>query len=345
METTVSQKLSEVRDLFIKELEAALTSREVEEVRVRFLGRKGPVQALMGHLKQLDVEEKKAFGKAINDLKGFVQDKIGQKLEGIARRELEEGIARSSIDSSLPGRHRPLGREHPVQKMLGRCYDILRQMGFSIQQGPEVENEFYHFDGLNFKPDHPARDMQDTFYIGAEKLLRSHTTSIQQHVMEKNAPPIRIAAGGKCFRNETITARSHVLFHQVDVLYIDEGVSFADLLDALNTFYQKVFERPVELRVRASYFPFVEPGLEVDVACTACNKKGCALCKMTGYLEVCGAGMVHPNILRQGGIDPDRYSGFAWGGGIERLVMLLYGVSDIRLFTENHQKFLQSFPL
>lgn len=341
----MEQKLKEVEQSFYKALEQASTSREVEGVRVQTLGKKGPVQALMQHLKGLDLEEKKAFGKLINELKTALQAQIELKLEGIAAKELQAQIEQTSLDSSLPGRTSFMGRAHPISQLLEKCYDILRQMGFSIQTSPELETEFYHFDGLNFESDHPARDMQDTFYIGGHELLRSHTTSVQQHVMEKTRPPIRVAAGGKCYRNETITARSHVLFHQVDVLYIDKGVSFADLIASLNTFYEKIFEQKVELRVRASYFPFVEPGLEVDIACTACNKKGCPLCKYTGFLEVCGAGMVHPNILKQGGIDPEDYSGFAWGGGIERLLMLLYGVKDIRLFTENHRQFLEGFPL
>ena len=341
----MDQKLKQVQQAFSKELEVATNSKEVEAVRVSTLGKKGPVQSLMKHLKELSVDEKKAFGKLINDLKGSIQEQIGLKLESLSQKEMAEEIVKTSIDSSLPPRQNFTGRAHPISALLEKCYDILRQMGFSIQDSPEVETDFYHFDGLNFKSDHPARDMQDTFYISPNTLLRSHTTSVQQHVMEKASPPIRIAAGGKCYRNETITARSHVLFHQVDVLYIDKKVSFADLLASLNTFYEKIFEQKIELRVRASYFPFVEPGLEVDIACTACNKKGCALCKKTGFLEVCGAGMVHPNILKQGGIDPEEYSGFAWGGGIERLLMLLYGVKDIRLFTENNRQFLESFPL
>ena len=227
--------------------------------------------------------------------------------------------------------------------MLDEVIEILVGMGFSVQESPEIESEYYNYGGLNYPPDHPARDMQDTFYITPDILLRSHTTSIQQHMMENASPPIRILSPGKCYRNETITARSHVFFHQVDVLYIDKDVTFSDLLATKEEFYTKIFKQKIELRVRPSYFPFVEPGMEVDIKCSACAGSGCALCKHTGWLEVAGAGMVHPNVLKAGGIDPEVYSGYAWGGGIERLFMLRHGISDIRLFTENDVRFLSQF--
>ena len=218
------------------------------------------------------------------------------------------------------------------------------EWGFLCNILAEIETEYYNYGGLNYPLDHPARDMQDTFYIDKNTLLRSHTTTIQQHIMENTAAPIRVISPGKCYRNETITARSHVFFHQLDALYIEKNVTFADLLATKEEFYTKLFNKKIELRVRPSYFPFVEPGMEIDIHCTACLGKGCSLCKQTGWLEVCGAGMVHPNVLKEGGVDPEKYSGYAWGLGIERLFMLRHGISDIRYFTENDMRFLAQFP-
>lgn len=222
--------------------------------------------------------------------------------------------------------------------------DILAGMGFSVQYGPDIDTDYYNFEALNFPPDHPARDMQDTFYISKDVLLRTHTSNIQARVMEANTPPIRIIAPGKAFRNESITARSHVFFHQVEALYIDKNVTFADLLATMNEFLVKMFRHKVVTRFRPSYFPFVEPGMEVDVNCLSCQGSGCHICKHSGWLEVAGAGVVHPEVLKNGGIDPDVYSGYAWGMGVERLAMLINGVTDIRMFTENDMRFLSQFP-
>ena len=217
-------------------------------------------------------------------------------------------------------------------------------MGFSVQLGPDVDTDFYNFEGLNFALDHPARDMQDTFYLTTDLLLRTHTSNVQVHTMEKYEPPIRIIAPGRCFRNEDISARSHVFFHQVEGFYIDKGVTFADLFSTMDEFLEKLLGEKVETRYRPSYFPFVEPGLEVDVRCISCKGSGCRICKHTGWLEILGAGMVHPNVLKMGNIDPEKYSGYAWGMGIERLTMLLNDIRDIRLFTENDIRFLTQFP-
>jgi phenylalanyl-tRNA synthetase alpha chain len=216
-------------------------------------------------------------------------------------------------------------------------------MGFSVQYGPVIDTEFYNFTALNIPEDHPARGMQDTFWVDKDHLLRTHTSNIQARIMESGEPPIRIIAPGKAFRNEEITARSHVFFHQVDGFYIDKNVTFADLLGTMQTFLNKLFKEDVEVRYRPSYFPFVEPGLELDVACISCKGQGCQLCKHTGWLEILGAGMVHPEVLRGGGIDPEEYSGFAWGMGVERLVLLKYGINDIRTFVQNDMRFLNQF--
>lgn len=221
--------------------------------------------------------------------------------------------------------------------------EILVGMGFSVQYGPDIDSDYYNFEALNFAADHPARDMQDTFYISDNILLRTHTSNTQVRVMENNAPPIRIIAPGKAYRNETITARSHVFFHQVEGFYIDKGVTFADLFATLDEFYKKFFEADVKTRIRPSYFPFVEPGMEIDISCISCGGTGCNLCKYTGWLEVAGAGMIHPEVLKNGNIDPEVYSGYAWGMGVARLAMLKHGINDIRQFYDNDLRFLEQF--
>jgi phenylalanyl-tRNA synthetase alpha chain len=339
----VKEKIEQLQESFKAEIQAITSSKDLEQLKVKYLGKKGPIQALMAHLKDCIPEERPLAGKLINEFKERISSQIELFYQTFSRQEQEHQLRDEQEDLTLPGRTRHLGRVHPINQMMQEVLGILMHMGFSVQSSPEIESDYYNYGGLNYPEDHPARDMQDTFYLSKERLLRSHTTAIQQRIMESHAPPIRIAAYGKCYRNETITARSHVLFHQIDGLYIDQGVTFADLLATKKELYSKIFQREVELRVRPSYFPFVEPGMEIDVRCTSCDGKGCKLCKSTGWLEVCGAGMVHPEVLKEGGLDPEVYSGFAWGGGIERLFMLRHGISDIRLFTENDMRFLEQF--
>jgi phenylalanyl-tRNA synthetase alpha chain len=329
---------------FSNEMESVDTSTDLEALKVKYLGRKGPVQELMQSLKNASSEERPALGKMINDLKVHISDQIAEKLEALIQSEEDTRILEEQVDITLPGRRRFAGRKHLITHTLDTLIDILIGMGFSVQYGPDIDTDYYNFEALNFPPDHPARDMQDTFYLAEDVLLRTHTSNVQTRVMEMNEPPIRMIAPGKVYRNETITARSHVFFQQVEALYIDKGVTFADLLSTMDEFLSKVFDHHVKTRYRPSYFPFVEPGLEVDVNCLACKGSGCVICKNTGWLEVAGAGMVHPEVLKNGNIDPEIYSGYAWGFGVERLAMLKHGVNDIRLFTENHQRFLQQFP-
>lgn len=339
----MKQKIEDLKQAFQLEIEKIQQTKELEQLRIKYLGKKSPIQALMQDLRTCSPEERPEMGKLINTLKQDVSTQIDTQFKVLEAQELLSRLSEEKVDVTLPGRRKILGKKHPLSQMLDEVIEILVGMGFSVQESPEIESEYYNYGGLNYPPDHPARDMQDTFYITPDILLRSHTTSIQQHMMENAAPPIRIMSPGKCYRNETITARSHVFFHQVDVLYIDKDVTFSDLLATKEEFYTKIFKRKIELRVRPSYFPFVEPGMEVDIKCTTCAGSGCALCKHTGWLEVAGAGMVHPNVLKAGGIDPEVYSGYAWGGGIERLFMLRHGISDIRLFTENDIRFLSQF--
>lgn len=339
----MKQKIEDLKQAFQLEIEKVQQTKELEMLRIKYLGKKSPIQALMQDLRTCSPEERPEMGKLINTLKQDVSAQIDSHFKALEAQELLSRLSEEKVDVTLPGRRKILGKKHPLSQMLDEVIEILVGMGFSVQESPEIETEYYNYGGLNYPPDHPARDMQDTFYITPDILLRSHTTSIQQHMMENTAPPIRILSPGKCYRNETITARSHVFFNQVDVLYIDKDVTFSDLLATKEEFYTKIFKQKIELRVRPSYFPFVEPGMEVDIKCTACGGSGCPLCKHTGWLEVAGAGMVHPNVLKAGGIDPDVYSGYAWGGGIERLFMLRHGISDIRLFTENDLRFLSQF--
>jgi len=339
----MNEKVISLTKAFEEDIAKASTVRDFEDLKVKYLGKKGPIASLMIHLKDVEKNQRPLFGKTINELKVSVTKSLDEKIFHSQKHELDLKLKSESIDTTLPGRTQFPGRQHPVTLMLEKVNDILIQMGFSIEYSPEMESEYYNYGGLNYPPDHPARDMQDTYYITDDILLRSHTTNIQQRILESRKPPIRIASPGKCYRNETISARSHVIFHQVDVLYIDKNVTFADLLATKKEFYTKLFGQDVELRVRPSYFPFVEPGMEVDIKCLDCAGKGCRLCKNTGWLEVAGAGMVHPEVLRQGGLDPEEYSGYAWGGGIERLILLMHGVGDIRLFLENDLRLLEQF--
>lgn len=341
---SLHEQIGQLRTQFMNELKEAANSKDLENLKTKYLGKKGPITALMIGLKDCTPEERPNFGKLINDLKEELVAHCDNSLARLKAEELNVRLKEEWIDATLPGRKRPQGRLHPITQAMRRTIDILVGMGFSVQLGPDVDTDHYNFGGLNFAPDHPARDMQDTFYLASDLLLRTHTSNVQVHAMETFSPPIRIIAPGRCFRNEDISARSHVFFHQIEGFYIDKHVTFADLLSTMDELLSKLLGEKVETRYRPSYFPFVEPGLEVDVRCISCKGTGCRICKHTGWLEVLGAGMVHPNVLRQGGIDPELYSGYAWGMGIERLTMLLNDIRDIRLFTENDLRFLEQFP-
>jgi phenylalanyl-tRNA synthetase alpha chain len=339
----VQEQVNFLRKQFQTELSQVQHSKEVEQLKVKYLGKKGPVQDLMLHLRNASSEMRPIMGEQINTLKEEIAQLCEQALLGFSQTEQAQRLQQEKIDITLPGRQRYLGRQHPLTQMMEEVLDILVGMGFSVQYGPDVDSDYYNYEGLNFPPDHPARDMQDTFYITKDMLLRSHTSNTQLRVMENHKPPIRIVAPGTVYRNESISSRSHVFFHQIEGLYVDRNISFADLFATMDEFCDKLFKTHVKTRYRPSYFPFVEPGLEVDVSCTNCQGKGCRLCKQTGWLEILGAGMVHPEVLKNGGIDPEEYSGYAWGMGIERMTMLRYGIKDIRMFTENDLRFLEQF--
>lgn len=344
MDEIVQDRVNALREECMKELSGAGSLKEVEALGVRYLGKKGPLQLLMVSLRDVSAEERPHLGKLINDLKLELTTEIEERHAAFLLAEEKERLKKENLDISLPGRKRLLGHRHILTQSLNSIVDILIEMGFSIQCGPDIESHYYNFEALNFDEDHPAIDMQDTFYINSKVILRTHTSNVQVRVMEHNRPPIRVIAPGTAFRNEEISARSHVFFRQLEGFYIDRNVTFSDLLNTLNSFLRKLLGEQVETRFRPSYFPFVEPGLEVDVSCLVCKGEGCSICKQTGWLEVLGAGMIHPEVLKCGGVDPEEYSGFAWGMGIERLVMLLHGIDDIRYFTLNDLRFLAQFP-
>jgi len=326
------------------DLATCTTLQKLEELKIKYLGKKGSLQALMKELKAASAEDRPRVGKEINDVKELVTFKI-ESLEGqLFQKELNSKLEKEAIDVTMPGNRRFAGRKHILTQTFDKMISILKDLGFSVETGPDIDTDFYNFEALNFPPNHPARDMQDTFYLDASHLLRTHTSNIQARVMESKSPPIRVIAPGRVYRNEAISARAHVLFHQIEAFYVDKNVSLRDLLATLHLFFAKLFEKEVETRFRPSYFPFVEPGVEVDIRCISCQGQGCFLCKRTGWLEVAGAGLIHPEVLKIGGIDPEVYSGFAWGMGLERLCQLLTGINDIRLFTENDLRFLKQFP-
>lgn len=335
--------LESLKKQFFSEIASITSSSELEGIKIKYLGKKGLVQSLMPLLKSAKESERPELGKKINDLKELLISECDKLASTIEAKEKEKRFSLEEIDVTLPGRDLPCGNLHPITHMIDRALNIFSNMGFSIQDGPNIESDFYNFEALNFPKGHPAREMQDSFYLTAELLLRTHTSNVQVRIMECHKPPIRVVSPGRCFRNENISSRSHVFFHQIEIFYIDEQVSFADLFNCMEEFWSRLFDRKIEIRCRPSFFPFVEPGMEVDINCLICGGEGCKVCKQTGWLEVGGAGMIHPEVLKFGGIDPRKSSGYAAALGIERLVMLMYGMKDIRAFTENDLRFLNQF--
>lgn len=325
------------------EVEKVSTLKELEALKIKFLGKKGIVHALMEELRQCSVEQKPALGKKINEFKQHVHEVIENQWTILSEVALEEQLRQEKIDVTLPS-HLPVkGGTHVITKILDRALDILKEMGFAVVSSPHIETEHYNFEALHFPEDHPARDLQDTYYLSKSWLLRTHVTAVQARILEKSSPPIRVVSAGKCFRNEEVCARSHVAFHQIDGFYVDENVSFCSLLYTLELFLKKMFSADLQVRFRPSYFPFVEPGLEADISCTLCSGTGCPICKHTGWLEVLGAGMIHPHVLAAAGLDSEKYTGFAWGMGIDRLALLLHSIPDLRLFHQNDLRFLRQF--
>lgn len=340
---------SKINDLLVRvEQFCSDNLAEIEAFRVKMIGKKGELTALMEEFKSVAPELKREYGQKINALKQAILAKIEQL------REVAESKASADVtidDMSRPGSAEQLGSRHPISLVKNEICEIFARLGYTIADGPEIEDDQHVFSALNFPPEHPARDMQDTFFIEKQSsepsqndiLLRTHTSSIQVRTMERQKPPIRVICPGRVFRNEAISYRAHCIFHQIEGLYIDKNVSFADLKQSLLYFAKELFGENTQIRMRPSYFPFTEPSAEVDVSCNLCGGKGCPVCKGTGWLEILGCGMVDPNVLIANNIDPNEYSGFAFGMGVERIAMLKFGVKDLRLYFENDVRFLHQF--
>ena len=315
---------------------------ELEEFRLQYLSKKGLLSELFASMKTIEPAQRKAFGQEVNELKQLVESRYATLKEGF---ENDSDLTNQSVDITLSGEPMPLGSHHPISIVRNRIIEIFNSIGYSVSEGPEIEDDWHNFTALNFPPEHPARDMQDTFFIEQDPdiALRTHTSSVQVRVMENSKPPIRTISPGRVYRNEAISARAHCFFHQVEGLLIDSNVSFADLKQTLLYFAKEMFGAETKIRLRPSYFPFTEPSAEMDISCTICEGKGCNVCKYSGWVEIMGCGMVDPQVLVNCNIDSDTYTGFAFGMGIERIAMLKYTVNDLRHFSENDIRFLQQF--
>ncbi|MBN1327088.1 MAG: phenylalanine--tRNA ligase subunit alpha [Candidatus Cloacimonetes bacterium] len=320
----------------------ATTRHDILQLKSRFLGKKSDFSSMMKQLGSLPAEEKPAFGSDLNILKTRISELLEQQDEIIREADYQKAIGRNTLDLTMPGRKRERGSLHPITRTWQEIEDIFLAMGFEIAEGPDVEDEFHNFDALNTPQDHPARDLSDTFYINDDVLLRTQTSTVQVRVMQKHKPPIRIISPGSCYRNENDASHSP-MFHQVEALVVDQGVNFADLRDILNVFVRKMFGERIDSRIRPHFFPFTEPSAEIDILCIKCFGKGCNLCKGNGWLEMGGAGMVDPNVFDLLGIDSEKYTGYAFGLGIERIAMTKYNIPDMRLLFENDIRFLKQF--
>ena len=324
---------------------AAKNLNDLNEIRVKYLGKKGEITGLLRGLGQLSKEDRPRIGQIVNEARQQLEALIADKNEELKTKELESRLASEKIDVTLPGRQAPLGHLHPLTLTLNRIKDIFMTMGFSVEEGPEIERDYFNFEALNLPKDHPARDMQDSFYITEEILMRTQTSPVQARTMQSHEPnsPIRMIAPGRVYRRDDYDATHSPMFTQVEGLVIDKGISLADLKGTLELFLHQIFNENVGVRFRPSFFPFTEPGAVVDIACVMCHGKGCRVCKGTGWLEILGAGMVHPHVLEMSGYDPKKVSAFAIGLGVERIAMLSYGVDDLRLFYDNDMRFLRQF--
>ena len=338
----MDKHLEEILQEAVEAIAAAPDSRALYEAKMRFLGRMGRVAALYKKLKELPPEERPAFGQQINDLRRIIEERAAELDAKLRENEMGARLATERVDVTMPGRRARQGALHPVTRVRNQLIDIFACMGFEIFEGPEIENDYYNFTALNTPADHPARDMQDTFYVADGILLRTQTSAGQIRLMEKKKPPIKMLSPGRVFRSDDDATHSP-MFHQMEGLVVDKHVTLCDLQGMLDEFARVMFSESSRTRLRPSYFPFTEPSVEVDVSCHACGGKGCSLCKGTGWIEVLGAGMVNRHVLENCGIDPDEYSGFAFGMGIERIAMLKYGINNIKLLTENDVRFLEQF--
>lgn len=339
----MQDQLNKILEQAKSQLEAATDRAQAEELRVRLLGKKGELTQILKGMGKLSPEERKSTGQMVNGVKGQIESMLESKFEELKAKAKEAQFKVERIDVTEPGRRPKLGARHPLTVTMEEISKVFMNMGFSIVEGPEVETVFNNFDALNASPDHPARDMTDTFYITEDVLLRTQTSPVQVRTLLKQKPPIKVISPGRCFRCDTPDATHSPMFHQIEGLVVDEGITMADLKGTLDSFAKQLFGPETKTKFRPHHFPFTEPSAEVDVSCFKCGGKGCRVCKGSGWIEILGCGMVHPNVLKVGGLDTEKYTGFAFGMGVERVAMLKYGVDDIRLFYENDMRFIEQF--
>lgn len=337
------EKLEQIQSLALNEIKHAQAMQELEQVRIKYLGKKGELTAVLRGMGALTPEERPMVGQMANEVREAIEDALRRAVEDVKHREKNARLAAEAIDVTIPGKAQEIGCKHPLTVVLDEIKEIFLGMGFKIAEGPEVETVFYNFDALNAPKNHPSRDLSDTFYITDEILLRTQTSPVQVRTMERMKPPIRIISPGRCFRRDTPDATHSPMFHQVEGLVVDKNITMADLKGTLDLFAKQLFGIGTKTKFRPHYFPFTEPSAEVDVSCFKCQGAGCRMCKGSGWIEILGAGMVHPNVLKVCGIDPEIYSGFAFGMGLDRIAMLKYEIDDIRLFFENDMRFITQF--
>lgn len=336
----LDQNIKEIKNNFLLDLEQVTSEKNLEEVRIKYFSRNGLVTSLFDRLKDASKEERPELGKKLNDLRNELNSRFEEIKTALSK---SSSKIESSIDLTLPGKEVIVGSKHILTQTLDEIKSIFKGLGFSVAVGPELESDYYNFEALNFPADHPARDMQDTFFVSKDFLLRTHTTPVQIRIMEKQLPPVRAIMPGRVYRNEAVSARSYCMFHQVDGIYVDTDVTFAELKGTLVSFARQFYGSDLKYRFRPSFFPFTEPSAEMDITCYLCNGKGCKICKNSGWLEILGCGMVDPNVFKFVNYDSEKYTGYAFGMGIERIALLKYGITDIRIFFDNDLRFLKQF--
>lgn len=325
-----------------EEISKSRSLKEIQDLKVKYLGKKGVLTARLKSLGSLPKEERREQGQLLNECKNIIQEEIDKKEDILKSSEMDASLKNQTIDVTVPGCYTPFGHLHPVTRVLDEIISIFITLGFTVEEGPEIEQDFYNFEALNFPKDHPARDMQDTFFIEDDVVLRTHTSPVQIRVMEKNTPPLRVIAPGKVYRCDADV--SHIpMFHQLEGFMVDRHIRMSDLKGILEIFLHRVFGPDTSIRLRPSFFPFTEPSAEIDISCVICKGRGCNVCSGTGWIEILGAGMINPRVYEKAGYAPDKYTGFAFGMGIERVAMLKYGIDDIRLFPENDKRFIDQF--
>lgn len=339
----MKKQLEGIRDKAVRALSEAKLQQDIESLRVKFLGKKGELTSILKQMGKLSAEDRPVIGQMANEVRSFIESNIEKRVSELKSEETRRRLQEETLDVTLPGARRPIGSKHPLSIVLDEVKEIFVGMGFDIVDGPEVEYDYYNFEALNIPKDHPARDTQDTFYINDNILLRTQTSPVQIRVMEKQQPPIRVISPGRVYRSDAVDATHSPLFHQIEGLVVDKGVTFADLKGTLEIFVKRLYGEGSVVRFRPHHFPFTEPSAEVDVQCFSCHGEGCRLCKGEGWIEILGCGMVHPKVLQNCNIDPEVYSGFAFGMGLERMVMRRYNIDDLRLFYENDVRFLHQF--